>query len=214
MPITQATLRQLRLLLPRSSCGGMLARQLHVTARARNSTAPTHHATDLPAKNVYHEFFPCTLHYYSCHGPTMAMHATSSEPSSESDVDKEDNRLGQDVVRVQEDGLVYPGPEGNDPVWNGAMMMPHATFLLEITENYYDGYEEQKAAGHNVPEPYFFTVPKGGYVSILLLQASWLISTLYPRITDTQRSSSCPPTRGDVPSYAPRRNIALRYETL
>lgn len=144
----------------------------------------------------------------------MAMHATSSGQTSESDADKEDNRLGQDVVRVQEDGLIYPGPEGTDPVWNGAMMMPHATFLLEITGNYHDGYEEQKAAGHNVPEPYFFTVPKGGYVSILLLEAGWLISILHLRITDTQYSSSGSQTWGDVLPHAPRRNIALRYETL
>lgn len=143
----------------------------------------------------------------------MAMHGTSSGQSPELDADKEDNRLGQDVVRVQEDGLIYPGPEGNDPVWNGAMMMPHATFLLEITENYYDGYEEQKAAGHDVPEPYLFTVPKGKYLSMFLLQAGWLISTLYLRATDTQSSSSGSQIWGDVPPYAPRRNIALRYET-
>lgn len=138
----------------------MLTRQLHATARRAHSTGPAQHATELPAKNIYRDFSPCTLHYYSCHGPTMAMHATSSSPSS--DDDKVDNRLGQDVVRVQEDGLVYPGPEGTDSVWNGAMLMPLATFLLDITENYHDVYEEQKAAGHYLPEPYFFTVPKGG----------------------------------------------------
>lgn len=101
----------------------------------------------------------------------MALHGTGSSPRPESDADKVDNRLGQDVVRIQEDGLIYPGPEGTDPVWNGAMLMPLATFLLEITENYHDGYEEMKAAGHNIPEPYFLTVPKGGCVSILLLEA-------------------------------------------
>lgn len=101
----------------------------------------------------------------------MALHGTSSSPRSELDADKVDNRLGQDVVRIQDDGLIYPGPEGTDPVWNGAMLMPLATFLLEITENYHDGYKEMKAAGHNIPEPYFFTVPKGGCVSILLLEA-------------------------------------------
>lgn len=160
MPITRTALRQPRPILPRPSCGGMLTRQLHATARRPHSTGPAQHATELPAKKVYRDFFPCTLHYYSCHGPTMAMHATSSSPSS--DDDKVDNRLGQDVVRVQEDGLIYPGPEGTDSVWNGAMLMPLATFLLDITENYHDVYEEQKAAGHDLPEPYFLTVPKGG----------------------------------------------------
>lgn len=214
MPITRAALRQLRPLLPRPSCGGMLTRQLRATARRPHSTGPAQRATELPAKNVYRDFFPCTLHYYSCRGPTMAMHGTSSSPSSESDADKVDNHLGQDVVRVQDDGLIYPGPEGSDPCWNGAMLMPHATFLLEITENYHDGYEEMKAAGHDVPEPYFFTVPKGGYVSVLLLETGWLISILHLRITDTQCSSSGSQRCGDVLPYAPRRIIALRYETL
>ncbi|KAI7776168.1 hypothetical protein LA080_005740 [Diaporthe eres] len=159
MPITRTALRQLRPILPRPSCGGMLTRQLHATARRPHSTWPAQHATELPANKVYRDFFPCTLHYYSCHGPTMAMHATSSSPSS--DDDTVDNRLGQDVVRVQEDGLIYPGPEGTDSVWNGAILMPLATFLLDITENYHDVYEEQKAAGHDLPEPYFLTVPKG-----------------------------------------------------
>lgn len=81
---------------------------------------------------------------------------------------EQDNLLGQDVVRVQEDEIAYPGPKGNDPVWNGAMLMTHATLLLEITENYHDFYEEQKAAGRNIQEPYFFIVPKGEYVSPLL----------------------------------------------
>lgn len=110
----------------------------------------------------------------------MAMHGSVFSSSSKSSVDaaEYDNLLGQDVVRVQEDGLVYPGPEGNDPVWNGAWMMPHATFLLEITDNYLDNYVERKSAGHDVPEPYFFTVPKGGYSNLLLLQTGGLISIL------------------------------------
>lgn len=82
--------------------------------------------------------------------------------TSHLDAVEKDNLIGRDVVRVQEDGLVYPGPMSNDTVWNGAMLMPHTPFLLESTDNNIDHYEEQKAAGRDLPEPYFFTVPKGG----------------------------------------------------
>ncbi|KAL2279718.1 hypothetical protein FJTKL_13259 [Diaporthe vaccinii] len=202
MPITRTALRQLRPILPRPSCGGMLTRQLHATARRPHSTWPAQHATELPANKVYRDFFPCTLHYYSCHGPTMAMHATSSSPSS--DDDTVDNRLGQDVVRVQEDGLIYPGPEGTDSVWNGAILMPLATFLLDITENYHDVYEEQKAAGHDLPEPYFLTVPKGlripstllldhkhGGMFYLMPRVGLSLSGLNRELNDLFSSSSC-----------------------
>ena len=68
----------------------------------------TQYATDLPAKNIYHDFFPCTLHYYSWRGPTMAMHGSRMSEvvrSSILDLDaaEKDNLLGQDVVRVQDD---------------------------------------------------------------------------------------------------------------
>lgn len=191
MPITRAVLQGpsrglLRLPLARPPCGMLARRQLHATAQRRNSTGTAQYAADLPAKKVYQDSFPCTLHYYSWRGPTMAMHG--SDLSSGSDAAEEDNLLGQDVVRVQEDGLVYPGPKGNDSVWNGALMMPHATFLLELTDNYLDNYVARKSVGRDVPEPYFFTVPKGGYLNLVLLQAGGLI----PRLIASQASAYPP----------------------
>lgn len=177
MPITRAALRRLRLPLPRSSCGGIWARQLHATARRPNAPWPTKYDTDLrTAQKLYYDFFPCTLHYYSWRGPKMAMHGCRLPPGPDDltpplSAVEQDNLLGADAVRVQDDGLVYPGPVGTDPVWSGAMLMPQATFLLEITGNYHDFYEEQKAAGRDVPEPYFFTVPKGERCPTLLLRA-------------------------------------------
>lgn len=97
----------------------------------------------------------------------MAMHgslkcARHDSPISDLEAAEEENLLAQDFVRIQEDGLVYPGPKGNERVWNGASLHPHAVFLLERTHNYHDFYEEQKAAGRNVLEPYFLTVPRVG----------------------------------------------------
>ncbi|KAI3398676.1 hypothetical protein diail_8715 [Diaporthe ilicicola] len=139
----------------------------------------------------------------------MAMHGSRmsefiSSPPLESDAAEQGNLLPQDIVRIQEDGLVYPGPEGNDPVCNGAMLMPHATFLLEISQNYYDCYEEQKAAGRNVPEPYFFTVPKGlrmpntlllayedGEMFHLMPRAGMPLSALNRELNSLFSSSAC-----------------------
>lgn len=90
------------------------------------------------------------------------------ELTSHLDAIEQDMRSGRDVVRVQEDGLVHPSPQGNDRVWNGAMLFPLAPGLFEFTDNDYEFYEEQKAAGRLVSEPYFLTIPKGGYPSTLL----------------------------------------------
>lgn len=141
----------------------------------------------------------------------MALHASGkNEPL---DAVERVMRSGSDVVREQEDGLVYPGPQGNDSVWNGALMLPLAPFLFDITDNMHDWYQEQKAAGRNVPEPYFLTVPKGGHHSSLLLQVDWLMLNFYLRISNAQYSFSSPGVFGNVLPFSPRTYAALRYET-
>lgn len=149
----------------------------------------------------------------------MAMHGSRMPPVPDDltpplSAVEQDDLLEADAVRIQDDGLVYPGPVGTDPVWSGAMLMPQATFLLEITGNFHDFYEEQKAAGRDVPEPYFFTVPKGECCSTLLLRADLAYFYLVFRTANARYPSSGPPACGNVPPHASRRNAAFRYETL
>ncbi|ROV89304.1 hypothetical protein VSDG_09094 [Cytospora chrysosperma] len=133
-------------------------RRFHATATNFTSTSPPPFAAleGLPARRIYTESFPCTLHYYSSRGPKLALFDHKKLPPHDLGTGR---YIHHDHVHVGDAGLV--DPRDSSVRWNGLHMYPNTINSVELMGYFSDEAEECRMQGQDVPTPWMFTIPKG-----------------------------------------------------